>query len=109
MIFVRITLNVLPQKRLEVLQTLLSMIELTENELGCLSYTAFCDIEDKNRFNLLQEWKTREELNHHIKSPRFGALLGTKALLCEPLKIQIHTVNRAEGMEAVETLRSKRR
>ena len=105
MIVVRITMNVIPQKRLEVLQTLLSMIVPTGNEVGCLSYAAFCDIEDNNCFSLVQEWKTREELNHHLKSNRFGALLGTKALLCEPLKIQIHTVSQAEGMEAIENLR----
>ena len=108
MVVVRITMNVFPQKRLEVLQTLLSMIEPTGNEVGCLGYAAFCDIEDNNCFSLVQEWKTREELNHHLKSNRFGALLGTKALLCEPLKIQIHTVSKAEGMEAIEDLRGKR-
>jgi quinol monooxygenase YgiN len=85
MILVRITMNVFPQKRLEVLQTILSMIEPTGNESGCLNHTALCDIEDENSFSLLQEWRSREELNHHFKSNRFGALLGTRALLCEPL------------------------
>ena len=108
MIVVRITMNVLPQKRLEVLQTLLSMVGPMGNEAGCLSYAAFCDIEDNNCFSLVQEWKTREELNHHLESNRFGVLLGTKVLLCEPLKIQIHTVSQAEGMEAVEYLRVKK-
>ena len=108
MIVVRITMNVLPQKRLEVSQTLLSMIGPMGKAAGCLSYAAYCDIEDKNCFSLVQEWKTREELNHHLASNRFGALLGTKALLCEPLKIQIQTVSHAEGMEAVEKLRGKK-
>ena len=108
MIVVRITMNVLPQKRLEVLQTLLSMIGPMGNEAGCLSYAAYCDIEDKNCFSLVQEWKTHEELNHYLTSNRFGVLLGTKALLCEPIKIQIQTVSHAEGMETVEKLRGKR-
>ena len=55
MIIVRITMNVLPEKQLEVTQTLLSMIEPTEKEAGCLNYSVFCDIENKNRFNLLEE------------------------------------------------------
>ena len=107
MIIVRITMNVLPQKRLEVLQTLLSMVGPIGNEPGCLSYAAYCDIEDENSFSLVQEWKTRGELNHHLKSNRFGALLGTKALLCEPLKILIQTVSNQEGMEVVSDLRGK--
>ena len=108
MIIVRITMNVLPEKQLEVTQTLLSMIEPTGKEAGCLSYAVFCDIEDKNRFSLLEEWETREDLEHHIRSHRFGVLLGTKTLLCEPPKIQINTVSQSEGMEAIHAARDKR-
>ena len=108
MIIVRITMNVLPEKQLEVTQTLLSMIEPTGRETGCLSYAVFCDIEDKNLFSLLGEWDSREHLDHHIRSHRFGVLLGTKSLLCEPLKIEINTVSHSEGLEAVYAVRSKR-
>jgi len=108
MIIVSITINVLPEKQLEVMQTLLSMIEPTGKEAGCLSYAVFCDIEDKNRFSLLEEWESRKDLDHHISSHRFGVLLGTKTLLCEPPKVHIHTVSRSEGMEAIDAVRSQR-
>ena len=108
MIVVRITMNVLPEKQLEVTQTLLSMIASTGKETGCLSYAVFCDIEDKNRFSLLEEWETREDMDQHIRSNRFGVLLGTKTLLSEPPKIQIHTVSQSEGMEAIHAARNKR-
>jgi len=105
MIIVRITMNVLPEKQLEVMQTLSSMIEPTGKEAGCLSYAVYCDIEDKSLLSLLEEWETREDLDHHIRSHRFGVLLGTKTLLCEPPKIQIHTVSQSEGMEAIHAAR----
>jgi len=107
MIVIRITMNVLPEKHKELLQTLLSMIEPTGKEAGCLSYAVFCDMEDKNRFVLLEEWETREDLDHHIRSHRFGVLLGLKPLLCEPPKIQIDTVSQSqsEGMEAIDAVR----
>jgi quinol monooxygenase YgiN len=108
MIVVRITMNVLPEKQMEVMQTLLSMIGPTGKEMGCLSHAVFCDIEDKNSFSLLQEWETREDLDHHIRSHRFGVLLGTKTLLCEPPKIQIYTVSQSEGMEGIHAARDKR-
>ena len=107
MIIVRITMNVLPEKQLELTQTLLSMIEPTGNEAGCRNYAVFCDIEDKNHFNLLEEWETRDDLDNHLRSPRFGILLGSKILLHEPPKIQIDTVSRSEGMEAVHAARNK--
>jgi quinol monooxygenase YgiN len=106
MIIVIITMNVLPEKNLEVMQTLLSMIEPTGKEPGCLSHAVFFDIEDKNLLRLLEEWETRTDLDNHIKSNRFGVLLGTKTLLCEPPKIEIHTVSHSEGMEAIHAARN---
>jgi len=107
-IIVRITLNALIEKRTEVMQTLLSMIEPTENERGCLSCQVLRDIEDKNVFSLIEHWKSREDLNGHIMSDRFSVLLGTKSLLCEPPQIEIHTVSHSEGIETVNAARGKR-
>ena len=58
-------LNVLPEKQKEVLQTLLSLIELPGKEKGRLSYDIFSDIEDKNVFNLISSWETRLDLDQH--------------------------------------------
>ena len=107
MILVKITMNVRPEKHQEITQTLLSMIESTEKEAGCLSYAVSCDIENKNRFNVLEEWKTRDDLNRYLGSHRFGVLLGIKTLLFEPPDIQINTVSKSEGMEAVHAVRDK--
>ena len=108
MIIARITMNVLPEKQKEVMQTLLSMIEPAGKEKGCLSYDVFCDIEGKTVFSLIEEWETREDLDRHIRSERFSVLLGTKSLLCEPSQIEIHTVSHSEGMETVNAARGKR-
>jgi quinol monooxygenase YgiN len=106
-IIVRISMNALPEKRTEVMQTLLSMIEPMENERGCRGCHLLRDIEDKNVFSLIEEWETREDLDNHIKSYRFCVLLGTKSLLCESPQIEIHTVSHSEGIEAINDVRSK--
>ena len=54
MIIVIITMTARPEKRKEVMQTLLSMIEPTLQEKGCLSYQVFQDIDDENVFSLIQ-------------------------------------------------------
>jgi quinol monooxygenase YgiN len=108
MIVVRITMNVLPEKQKEVVQTLLSMTGPMEKELGCLSYSLLCDIKDHNRLSVFEEWENREKLDHYLKSDIFGVLLGTKSLLCHAHGIQIYTVQLAEGMNAVRAARSKR-
>jgi quinol monooxygenase YgiN len=106
-IIVRITMKALMEKRTEMMQTLLSMIEPAEKEKGCLSYDVFCDQEDNHVFNLIEEWETREDLDRHIRSERFSVLLGTKSLLAKPLEMKIHTVSHSEGLEIVNALRGK--
>jgi quinol monooxygenase YgiN len=108
MIVVRITMNVLPEKQKEVVQTLLSMMSPMEREAGCLNYSFLSDMKDKNLLCLLEEWENRANLDHHLKSDMFGVLLGTKSLLCQPHGIQIYTVQQAEGMNAVRAARNKR-
>jgi quinol monooxygenase YgiN len=106
-IVVRITLKALWEKHKEVMQTLLSMIEPTEKEQGCLSFHVMCDVENQTKFSLIEEWESREDLALHLQSQRFTVLLGTKNLLDEPLNIQIHTVAHSEGMESVAAVRNK--
>lgn len=107
MIIVRISMNVIPEKQKELVQTLLSVMGSMQKEQGCLSYTLYCAIENNNLLNLLMEWQTRKHLDHHLRSKMFGVLLGTKSLLNEPHAIRIYTVHRSEGMEAVHTARGK--
>ena len=107
MIIVKITMNALIEKRTEVMQTILSMIEPTENESGCMSSHGFLDIEDRNGFSLIAKWATREDLDHYIRSDKFSVLLGTRSLLCEPPQIEIHTVSLSEGIETVNAARMK--
>ena len=107
MIILKITMTARPEKRKEVMQTLLSMIEPTLQEKGCLSYRVFQDVNDENVFSLIKEWETREDLDRHMRSHRFSVLFGTKILLAEQQNIQIHTISHSEGMEAVHAARGK--
>ena len=108
MILCRITMNVLPEKQKEVLQTLSSMLETSDREDGVLSYGIFRDIKDSRVFNLISEWTSRPDLDRHIRSDRFGVILGIKSLLEEPMAIRLHTVTLSEGMETVTALRKKK-
>lgn len=107
MIIVKITMKARMEKRTEVMQTLLSMTEPVRKEKGCLSHDVSCDIDGKTVFNLIEEWKTREDLERHIRSEGFSVLFGTKSLLAKPLEMKIHTVSHTEGVEVVNALRGK--
>ncbi|MGA7278565.1 MAG: antibiotic biosynthesis monooxygenase [Desulfocapsaceae bacterium] len=107
MIIARTYLNALQEKQKEVMQTLLSMVEPPKNGNGLISYAVYRDIEDKNAFNLISSWETRDHLNRHLSSERFGVLLGIKSLLSHPIEIEILTILAVEGMEAVKVARNK--
>ena len=108
MILIKIIMDALPKKRKEVLQTLLSMIEDIRLEKGCRNYQVFQCIEDEDIFCLVGEWDAREDLEHHMRSDRFGVLLGTRTLLDKHQDIQIHTVLHTEGNDVVNAVRGKR-
>jgi quinol monooxygenase YgiN len=48
--------------------------------------------EDENRFFLLEEWDTQENLKNHLKSEHFKIIRGAMNLLQEPYEMMFHTV-----------------
>ncbi|MFO7686140.1 MAG: antibiotic biosynthesis monooxygenase family protein [Desulfobacterales bacterium] len=101
MIIIRITMEALPEKQKEVVQTILSLMASMKREAGCLSYALLGEMKDKNLLCVIEEWESREKLDNYLRSDFFGVLLGTKSLLRQAQSIQIHTVRKTEGMEAV--------
>jgi quinol monooxygenase YgiN len=106
MIIVKIAIHALLEKQEEIQQTLLAINESMKNEKGCRNYQVFRNIKDKTSFGSIGEFDTREELYIHLKSDKFGVLLGTRSLLSTPIQIQILTVSLAEGTDLINTLRS---
>lgn len=107
MILFQITMDTLPEKQKEVVQTILSLMPFMEDESGCLSYSLLREMKDQNRLCVIGEWESREKFNNYLKSESFGVLLGTKSLLRQAHGIRIHTVRKSEGMEAVIAVRER--
>ena len=99
MIPVILRMKVLPEKRMELSQTIVLLIGSIRTEKGC-NRCDFCQsIEDENRLFLLEEWDTPENLMSHLKSERFRVLRGAMNLLREPYEMVFHTVFHPAGME----------
>jgi quinol monooxygenase YgiN len=101
MILLIIRMKVLSEKRMELSQTIASLIGSIRTEKGCKRCDFCQDMEDENELCLLGEWDTQENLKSHLKSERFKVLRGAMNLLKEPYKMVFHTVFRPKGM--VET------
>ena len=105
MFIVILKMNALPEKCLELKQTLQALSKSTQQEKGCLSHDGFQDVESDNCFSLVQVWRNREDLDDHLRSDKFTVLMGTRNLLSRPSEITMNEVTHSAGWEAVEAVR----
>jgi quinol monooxygenase YgiN len=94
-------MRVLPEKRMELSQTIVSLIRSIRIREGCRRYDFCQDVEDENKFCLLGEWDTRDSLKRHLKSEYFKVLRGAMTLLREPYDMVFHTGFHPKGMEEI--------
>ena len=101
MILVIIRMKVPSEKRMELSQTIASLIGSIRTEKGCRRCDFCQSIEDGNELLLLEEWDTQENLKSYLKSERFRVLRGAMNLLKEPYEMMFHTVFHPVGMEGI--------
>jgi quinol monooxygenase YgiN len=95
-----------PQKRTELLEALQGMLEPTRIERGCLSYSLYESVEDRNVLLLVEEWKTQDDLDRHIRTDGQKRLLSLMDLLSKPPQWKFNTVLSTAGMELIKKVLS---
>lgn len=106
MIDATIRITVPPEKRKEVLQTIMEILGPIRREQGCVSCNCCVDIEVENILFFIEEWRSREDLDGHLRSSHFGILLGTMKLLTKEPEIRFNTIASTAGAEAIQAARS---
>jgi quinol monooxygenase YgiN len=101
MILVIIRMKVLSEKRMELSQTIASLIGSIRTEKGCKRCDFCQSMEDENRLFVLEEWESEENFKNHLKSRRFKVFRGAMNLLKEPYEMMFHTVFHPAGMEGI--------
>jgi len=97
MILVIIRMKVLPEKHVELCQTIVSLIGSLRTGKGCVRCDFCKSMEDENELCILEEWDTLENLNSHLKSELFRVLRGAMNLLQEPYELLVHTVSEVKN------------
>ncbi len=88
MIVVTVKMIALPAKRKELLLTIHELISLMRKEKGCLNAHVYTNAENKNVLTLVEEWKTRADVETYKQSDYFRVLLGAMKLLAESSEIK---------------------
>jgi quinol monooxygenase YgiN len=109
MIIVTLSMTVRPERRHEFKNSILGMLAPTRNEPGCISYCLYEDIENKNSFTLVEEWKTRDDLETHVRTDNYRKLLTLMNLLSVPPKLRFSSVSRTTEMELMRELAHEKR
>jgi quinol monooxygenase YgiN len=104
-ILVTLRMIVRPERRRDLLETMRGMLEPARVERGCLSYRLYEDIEVRNAFVLVEEWKTQKDLESHIRTDnQRRLLLALIDLLSEQPELRFNTVSHTAGMDLIENV-----
>jgi quinol monooxygenase YgiN len=96
--FVR--MSVRPERRKELSQTLLSIVEQVRKESGCLHAGFYQNVDNETDFLVVEEWATQKDSDDHLRSDIFAVLTGAGTLMHRPPEIVIHTVSHSSALEA---------
>ena len=94
-----IKMNVRPEKRKELLQTIQSIVAQMRMENGCVDSNFYRNAENENEFVIFETWETRKTLDDHLRSDIFTVMIGAASLLSRPPEIMIHTVSNSSEFE----------
>jgi quinol monooxygenase YgiN len=89
-----------PEKRKELTQTLLSIVEQLRKESGCLHAGFYRNGENEEDFLVVEEWATQQDSDDHLRSDLFTVLMGAGTLMRRPPEIVIHTVSHSRELGA---------
>jgi quinol monooxygenase YgiN len=106
MIETTIKMTVPVEKRKEILQTVKAILGPIRREPGCVSCNCCVDMEDENVLFFEEKWKTREDLENHLRSAHFGVLSGAMRLLRMEPDIWFNTIASTAGPEAIRSARA---
>src|SRR5689334_23541240 len=74
-------INVRPEKRIELAQTIGRLLEPAKTVKGCRTIRFYLDAADENSSLLLSEWETESDLERYLRSDDFAILRGAITVL----------------------------
>ena len=77
-----------PGKQLEISRSLKEIAAKVKKLDGCKDTKIYQDVDDESIHFLVEEWHKQRQLDDHMKSNLFSALLGIKGLLTKEPEIK---------------------
>jgi quinol monooxygenase YgiN len=90
--------------RMELLQTLQTLMEPIQRERGCLGVAVYLNGFQEGSALIEMEWENRQQLIAHLKSEPFAVLLGAMDCLSTPEKLKFKILSQIQKTEDVNSL-----
>ena len=100
-----VKLRTSPARRTDILDVLRTVVGPTRVEPGCLGCSLYQDDSDAEVIVLLQEWGSRGDLDHYLRSDLCLRILQAAESAQGPPEVRFMTVSDTSGIEAVAAAR----
>ena len=80
-------INVAPENRRELFQTILPLLDPIRGERGCVAYRCYVELTDENSAMLMSEWEAETDWENYLSSSDCAILLGALNALATPASI----------------------
>ncbi len=102
MLLVTLEMKARPDKRKELLQTLLAWMGPARKTPGCKGCDFYLNTESGDRFILTEDWRTPSDFEQHLQSEDFRVLCGAIRLLCDRKETTFSAFSKTARTEALE-------
>lgn len=93
MIVVTGRMRIAPENRDRYVEVTAEMCRRSREEQGCHGYRVYTDLEQDDRYVIVEEWADDEALQRHFVEPHTRTFLGALfPLLAEPADALFHTI-----------------
>ena len=97
------------ENRTSITRTLRSLIEPIGYETGCISCRLYREPKNPDVLTWVEEWRTREDLDRHLRSQRFTKILAALDMADAEPEVRFDTVVETVGMQLIEEARGSTR
>ena len=91
-------------QRQQFLSILNPLLEPTSVEIGCIRCALWMSTLDERCLLFTTEWQTSKDLDRHLKSERFRAVLIATEFSLEVPNVEIRTFSETRGLDYIEEL-----
>ena len=105
MIHTRVVLRVSDEKKKDVSEILVPIVQPRRRLSGCIESGLYHDVCDPNRILYEEHWEDDNSLDSHLASEKFREIMLAMELASEAPEVKFHSISKSSSMNRVARVR----